>query len=273
MIESTDITFVLSGGSGNASISNSLGGEPSNTAINDSINNLFSDISSAEAENGKTDYRCFYVFNDSETDTLYNAKIYIKSQTDTGAECQLGLKKSDDIQIIYVSSTEAISSGTVTFNLEGNIVILYYDDDLSDMQQSFEDSINSFSNLEATVVVDGSSSDFSLSVTFGGGSGNKYYEKFVVVSNDIITAGTVAITVDKVANGSPVNTFSASIDNEAVAPNGVVFQFTSSLDDSLSLADLGPGEGFPVWVKRTTTSDSEAIQNDNFTFLLAGNPV
>ncbi len=58
------VEYRLSGGQFNASGNGSLGGQRSDTLITtDTIENLFDNISRAEALVGRTEYRCFYVFN------------------------------------------------------------------------------------------------------------------------------------------------------------------------------------------------------------------
>ena len=270
MITRSDISMVLSGGSTNSFASDSLGGEPSNTLIGSGINNLFSDLSSAEVEAGYIDYRCFYVFNDHETETLYDSKIYISSQAPNGASIQLGLKRDNDIQTIHVYSTDPISSGSMTFLLEGNEIVLNYSPNVGLMQQNLEDAINSNVGYDVSVSVSAITDyNFTFSITF---SGYKYFELMTESSNDLVTAGTVTIDIQKNTDGGPVNTFAEEIDNELIAPSGVVFQSTTSIDNSIEVASLRPGEGFPVWVKRIIGSNAQSLQNDNFTFVLIGSP-
>ena len=60
-----------SGGANNKFPSTSIGGEMSNTEIpGASLNNLWDDTTRVEIINGRTEYRCFYLDNDSGTDHL-----------------------------------------------------------------------------------------------------------------------------------------------------------------------------------------------------------
>ena len=90
-IGTNDIAFFLSGGTGNSNPNLSLGGSPSNTPVSGVLNSLFSDVTSEQASNGLVDYRCFYVYNESETAYLYNATAYIQSQTNSGSTVQIGV--------------------------------------------------------------------------------------------------------------------------------------------------------------------------------------
>jgi len=270
MITRSDISMVLSGGSTNSIAENSIGGEPSNTVIGSGINNLFNDLSSAEVESGSIDYRCFYVFNDHELETLYDAKIYISSQASGGSDILLGLKRDNDIQSIHVSSTDPITSGTMTFLLEGNEIVLGYSPDMGIMRQDLEDAINSYIGYDVTVSVSALTDyNFSFSITF---SGYKYFDLMVYSANDLVTAGTITIDIQKNTDGGPVNTFAEEIANSLITPNGVVFQQATSIDNGIEVASLRPGEGFPIWVKRIITPNASSLQNDNFIFVLIGSP-
>lgn len=81
-----DILVYLSGagsdGGAQASPAASLGGYRSSTAVAAGDNNLFDDVSGAEATAGDTEYRCFCVKNTNGSDTLTDVKIWIS--TDTG---------------------------------------------------------------------------------------------------------------------------------------------------------------------------------------------
>lgn len=80
-IAPTDIKFYLSGGADNTDPDASLGGIISSTAVvDDTLNNLFDDVTGAEHAAGDINYRCIYVKNDS-AETAENVKIYIDTNT------------------------------------------------------------------------------------------------------------------------------------------------------------------------------------------------
>ena len=71
------IQLHLSGGSNNADPKGALGGARSSTQItSDTAQNLFDDISRAETISGKTEYRCFYVYNPSGS-SFTNTRVKI----------------------------------------------------------------------------------------------------------------------------------------------------------------------------------------------------
>lgn len=77
-ILSSDIQYRLSGGAANADPLVSLGGTKSSS---NASSNLFDDVTTTEAQNGKTEYRCIYVHNANSTTTLTGAVLWINSNT------------------------------------------------------------------------------------------------------------------------------------------------------------------------------------------------
>lgn len=64
----------------------SLGDQVSTTAITTAVlNNLFDDVSGAEALAGDVEYRCVFVCNDNATDTAFNVQVSVQSQVAGGA--------------------------------------------------------------------------------------------------------------------------------------------------------------------------------------------
>ena len=91
-IVSTDIKFLLSGGSGNTNPNASLGGVRSTTEIVDNtIQNLFDNVTGSESAAGDTEYRCFYVKNGHGTITWETVVKWIEAQVSGGANVEIGL--------------------------------------------------------------------------------------------------------------------------------------------------------------------------------------
>jgi hypothetical protein len=84
-VAASDIQFRYSGGTTNTSANACLGGAMSTDAggvIDDAVkNDLFDDVSAAEATAGDTEYRGFYAKNNHGTLTLIDARVYISSNT------------------------------------------------------------------------------------------------------------------------------------------------------------------------------------------------
>lgn len=79
----TDITWWLSGGASNTDPDASIGGAISTVGeiTSDVANNLFDDVSGAEAASGDTEYRCFFIKNSSGTDTWESVVVWINANT------------------------------------------------------------------------------------------------------------------------------------------------------------------------------------------------
>lgn len=92
-VSASELKFYHSGGAGNSDPNASLGGAISSTEItDDTLQNLFDNVTGQEHTDGDTEYRCFYVKNDHSTDTAYNAKIFIQTNTPAADDTiQIGL--------------------------------------------------------------------------------------------------------------------------------------------------------------------------------------
>jgi hypothetical protein len=83
----------------------SLGDQLSTTAITTAtMNNLFDDISAAEATAGRTEYRCVFVHNDHATDTAFSVQVSIQSDTAGGSTYAIA---SDNIGVVAEGSASA----------------------------------------------------------------------------------------------------------------------------------------------------------------------
>jgi hypothetical protein len=75
------IQYRLSGGASNTDPNAALGGAMSSTAVSGTaLNNLFDDVTSAQASAGLTEYRCIYVRNGGSS-TAIGARIWVSSDT------------------------------------------------------------------------------------------------------------------------------------------------------------------------------------------------
>jgi len=113
-ITTSDITFFLSGGATNSDPDASLGGVISTTEVtDDTLNNLFDVVSGSEAETGETEYRAFYITNEHGTLTLYDAKVWIYSDTpSTDTDISVGIEGSvgSPIQTVADEDTAPVTT-------------------------------------------------------------------------------------------------------------------------------------------------------------------
>jgi hypothetical protein len=101
----------------------SLGDQISTTAITDAtLNNLFDDVSGAEALAGMTDYRCIFILNNHATLTLQGATITIQSETALGGAITIALdniavsaKGAATAQAAVIGAETTTPSGVGTF--------------------------------------------------------------------------------------------------------------------------------------------------------------
>lgn len=101
----------------------SLGDQVSTTVITDAtLNNLFDDVSGAEAAAGMVDYRCIFILNNHGTLTLTGATIAILSQTALGGLIDIALdnvavsaKGSGSAQAAAIGAETSVPSPVGTF--------------------------------------------------------------------------------------------------------------------------------------------------------------
>ena len=112
-----DILTYLSGGASNTNPNLSLGGVISSTQITDNtLNNLFSDVTGDQHAAGYTSYRCFFVKNNNSTFTGYNVKVWIDTNcTGTDESIQIGLEPSAGSPAQTVAS-ETTAPTSVSFS-------------------------------------------------------------------------------------------------------------------------------------------------------------
>jgi len=117
-ILATDITTRLSGGAGNADPNASIGGAMSNTAFADNVaNNLFDDVSGAEASAGDIEYRCFYVRNGHATLPWLAPKIWLSTLTTSAdTEFDIGLATEGVSAAAAAIANEGTAPAGVTFS-------------------------------------------------------------------------------------------------------------------------------------------------------------
>lgn len=88
-VAAADIKWYLTGaasdGGAQADPDASFGGFRSSTEITDnSIENMFDNVSGAEASAGDTEYRCFCIKNTNGVSSWYNVKAFIQTNTPSG---------------------------------------------------------------------------------------------------------------------------------------------------------------------------------------------
>jgi len=279
-LTANDVRFFFSGGLTNNDPDASLGGDISAFGLTNNNNKrLFSNLSTDEAEIGKTDYRCIYVNNLSEEETaiLFEAGFFLENQVEGGGTVTVGTIINNERQDVVVTKGTLVSGG--------NFVLRYYnllteewtnfqvdwDANLNDWGNNFEIAIRGLSGLEnVTVTPSSSGSNVTFKIDFLGNAEFRYHESIELVSftTDFDDVDAV-VTPVKVNSGGPIMLIADEISSDVVPPANIYFT-NPTITNPIDVSDLKPGEFFPIWIKRVVPSLSGSIENDGFRLRLRG---
>ncbi len=268
-----DISIVLSGGTTNINPNNALGGDPSSSPIvNNVLNNLFDDVAPKETDEGHEDYRCIYFFNDGDT-PIFLVNLWIVSDVLGGSTIEVGVEQVDEIQRLTLDNA-TVTGGSFTLSFDGVEFTSDFNSDLGLWATTLQNTLNALlksgESILKNVVVNAqpvSATRLIFDVNFNGEDGSRNHPKFVLVSDDL-TPAVVDIFISAPQEGAPVNTIAAEIGLETTPPGGVGF-FAPSEASPIAIPRLNSGDGFPLWVKRTTVADTDPKKDDGFTLRFA----
>jgi hypothetical protein len=268
-ISSLDITFTFSGGTTNVDPDNSLGGEPSLYPI---VNKrLFDDVSDEQTKAGMIDYRCFYVNNESNIYSLYDAMIYVAYTVPGDVTVQIGFDFQNERQNLTILNAEFITGGSVslTYTDASNYdVTINWDANLANFSNNLQTALRNIPNLE-DVTVSGliSQSNIIFEIDFVGSSSKRYHELITLNENNLTSSQPTSISILKSINGGPINRIADVIDVETTNPNNITF------DSSVFVGDIRPLDSIPIWVKRIVPANTSAMENDGFVLRIKGQGV
>lgn len=264
------LTLVLSGGVTNQDPDLSLGGPPSATIIDDSVNNLFADVTGSQTNLGLIDYRCYYVFNDNDDDYV-NFAVWIDTQEANGATCAIGVltrNEKQDITFVNVSggnftlSVDSIETDTIDFTFDPTL-----------MASAIQTALRALSNASEVEV--SSSGDNAYRVEWAGVDASTAYPIMMFGSNNLLPddpLGEAEATFVRFQSGSPVNSIAPDTGAITTAPTGVTFS-EPDLNSPIVVGTVRAGSGFPVWIRRTTDPETEANASDGVTLKYSGDRV
>jgi hypothetical protein len=272
MIQEGDIIFTHSGGNDNTDPTKDLGGDPSSHGISTGINNLFADVTEEQSVSGYTDYRCFYIFNNSSADNLFNTRIWLEPKTPNGTtQVQLGVNVSNDIQQIAISGN--VTSGYLNLNFDGVSAIWSWQPTLAAWALGLQNVMMSNFGLAGVIVtvsqVQGASPVTNFTLNFTGDDAARFQPLLSVTQNNLVGATNIAIT--KVQDGGPINSIAPSIDQPTTTPFGVLFSNPSHAQP-LVLGTMRPTDGIPVWIKRVVPANTKSSTDDGAVIHFTGNP-
>ena len=178
MIQPTDIVFTFSNGSNGPNNSNpnlSLGSTPSAVNVGVSIENLFESLSTEDAQNGRIDYRCFYVFNDSASENLPSTAVYFDSQLNSTAQLNVGVSVANEQQKLTVSGVP--SGGSIKLTYDGDETsAINYGGSPAQFATNIATQLNALAALSGITCVSTDFGSYSVyEINFTGDSGNRYH--------------------------------------------------------------------------------------------------
>lgn len=268
-ISLSQIEFLLSGGNNNNRPNNSIGGNISSFPILGSLNNLFADVTSEEAEVGKTDFRCFYIKNLSTTDSLFNSKIFIYSQKVLGSNVQLGIAKETDAQELKI--TGSVISGDLVLKYNQQEISVPWGGSSSNFSSNLISALASVGVLGVEVTFSTSSSVLTFNILFKGSSNYRNHPTLELFINNLSGITKPIVAIKKIKEGKPINSVAPSLAVETVIPSGVEFYNTNS-EDKIDLGTLKPYDFVPIWLKRSTSPNTDFEEKDYFIFKIQGDP-
>jgi hypothetical protein len=187
------LLWLHSGGSFNKEPENDLGNFPSDFEISGEppeetnvMNNLFDDVTPLEAQNGSTDYRCFYIWNGNVTVAITNLSLQLGLCFSCGSSIATGSKLQNDVQQITISCLGTNSTpdvgGFVIFQTEfGPPFTIYYNGDWAQFAADLEAALN-MQPWCGTVTVSGTN---PFTITFDGEAGNRRVQLIRVLQNNL----------------------------------------------------------------------------------------
>jgi len=272
-ISENQIQFRLSGGQNNSNPSFSIGGQISNFPVVGTINSVFKDVSKEEALSGKTDYRCLYIVNESQNETLFNASIAIDSQGNGGSSVQIGISNQNEIQEIEIKGDPI--SGNLVFRFAQNTFQVNWTT-LSEFVDALLESLDlpgtTFTiAMSAGLPIPGSNvippSLTLIWIEFAAEQSKRSHPRLELIANNLTGTDKPIVNISKNVEGKPVNSIAPLIASDATPPTGVAFSTQPIL-----IGDLKPGDKIPIWFKRTTPANTTFSDKDFFVLRLSGKP-
>lgn len=263
-INASNIEFLLSGGTNNSDPSKSVGGDPSSFPVLGSLNNLFSDVTSADATSGKTDYRCFYIKNSDSSGSLYDASVSVSAQSEGGSYADIGIAKSTDVQVIDITGVSI--SGTLVLRLGNTPISMNWGESPFGFSASLRNALG-YVGVPAAVDYTVSGNTASFTVTFSGASDNKNWPALQIQENNLTGVDAPVVRIRKMAQGQPTNSSAPLLATDSMPPAGVTFSSTA-----ISVGTLSPGDFVPVWIRRITPPNTQFSENDGLTVKILGKP-
>lgn len=257
-----DINFVLSGGENNSDPLHALGGNPSSHPISTTkLNNIFDDLSDAQTASGYQDYRCIYIFNESETETLYQSRVWIQYQNPGGSNITIGALSSNERQTISIGGTPTGAFLQLNYKLSTyNVSPSTNGNDIAADIQAWMTSLDPNAGIIVFATPNASFYDFVIAW-----NDHRYHSLMSVTAT--WTGTTYSVT--RQSGGGPINSIAQTINTPTTPPSNITF-ISSSASNPISLGNLLPSDGVPIWICRTVTPTADPTSLDGFRLRFGG---
>lgn len=271
---SNTISIVLSGGSSNINPNSSLGGDPSAASVpSNQMNNLFEDISKEIAASGSEEYRCVYIFNDTEY-TLNNVNAWMYYDFPGSVYTEIGIVDQDEVQRVTIHGP--VDGGSLSLSYQTGIASCNYQENSSAWASELQTNLRSMldENLhpllpDVVVTATTGNSLIVFDIQFAGISGSRSCDLLTVHSCTLTPSSQVSISLVRVYSGSPINTIATELSSATTVPAGVSFYIPNETSP-IQLPKLKLGEGFPIWIRRIIPNDAIPKESDGFTMRISG---
>lgn len=277
-ISINDFKFYYSGGQSNFNGYLSLGGPMSTHEM--VKKNLFTDIDYQESVNGRIDYRCIYLVNNSDTEYLGNSSIQIEPLNSNLSSVSIGANYSNDKQILsigdflyfvtyendflvthlneYILLQSYPTSGTLKIKFENHITnSINWNNNYLIFSQNIKDALLDLGLFESVSVKRNNYNQYEIIL-----GENTQYSLLEIYENNL--SPVCDLIIEKDQHGQPKNSTAQKIITSTSSPSNVQFS------DSLFLGNISPKDKFPIWLKREVLSPVSEDTTDGFNFKILG---
>lgn len=216
---------------------NSTGGTITATAITDNtLNNLFDDVSADEADSGATEYRKIFIKNNHGTLTWQDVVFWRSGATDsTDDEISLGIGSSADDD----GSNELTAFGA-------NAVVSLESDGADTRNVTLVGEDAAGARQTETVALTGTTPVLSS------GTFSKLYLVYPASSD-----GSRTITIKQGSGGTTRGTIGPS------KLSAILYQNPTTKPDGFELGDIAAAGSYGLWLKRVVTAGAAAYTNNS----------
>lgn len=249
-----DIKFYYSGSGTAVNPELSLGGPRASQEVVE----LFDTVSAKKSRAGLIDYRCFYIKNTHADETLRNAKFYVDWERKSGSLVDVGVKHTKEVQAVEIMGSQPPNENdSMTLNLPtyGDFTVDYHVN-ITEWQGRFLTSIRGLDGMQDVQVEVAGEIGFPTNVVFTvyflGQADSRKLQLMTVVQNNL---DFQSISIVEIKEGSPISVTACTIPAVTTAPACVNFEYPLR-GSPIELGDLRPNDEFPVWLRRTTPSNT-----------------